>query len=63
MATLVSPSDLETYCLKLAQRAQQAARELAVASGDAKNRWLTQSAANLRSSTGELIRANALDLA
>ena len=63
MATLVSPSDLETYCLKLAQRAQQAARELAVASGDAKNRWLAQAAANLRSSTGELIRANALDLA
>src|SRR3990172_9100368 len=63
MATTISSADLETYCSQMAERAQRAARELAVASGEAKNRWLTVSAQSLRGSADELIRANAADIA
>jgi glutamate-5-semialdehyde dehydrogenase len=55
--------DLRQYCIDLAQRAQAAAAQLAVTSGEVKNRWLRTSAEQLRARADELAAANALDIA
>lgn len=56
-------TDLKRYCQQMALRAQQAAAELACASGEAKNQWLRHCALLLRQRADELAEANALDLA
>ena len=55
--------DLHAYCLDLAQRARAAARILATAAGERKDRWLFQAAADLEARTPEILQANARDLA
>jgi glutamate-5-semialdehyde dehydrogenase len=55
--------DLEAYCRDMANRARAAARALASASGEQKDRWLHDSARALEARTGEILEANALDLA
>ena len=57
------PADLQKYCQEVAQRAKAAAAELAAASGAAKNRWLRQSAQQLREKTDDILRANERDIA
>src|SRR5205823_1741164 len=54
---------LHAYCLALARRARAAARGLATAAGERKNRWLHQAAADLEARTPEILQANARDLA
>ena len=54
--------DLAGYCLDVAQRAKAAAAQLAVATGEAKNAWLCQSARLLRKRTSLLAEANQQDL-
>lgn len=55
--------DIEAYCTDLAQRAGAAARQLAAATGAAKNRWLTEAAQALEAGTPAILAANARDLA
>lgn len=55
-------TDLSTLCQDLADRAKAASRELATVLGEAKDRWLTQAASDLRERTEELLAANARDL-
>jgi glutamate-5-semialdehyde dehydrogenase len=55
--------DLTAYCEDLGRRARAAARLLANAPGDRKNRWLQQAAAALEARTEDLLRANAQDVA
>jgi glutamate-5-semialdehyde dehydrogenase len=55
--------DLAGYCADLGQRARAAARELALVSGAQKNHWLGDAADALEARTGELLQANAEDLA
>lgn len=50
-------------CQGMANLAKVASRRLALASGDVKNRWLAASAEALGDRAGEILRANALDLA
>jgi glutamate-5-semialdehyde dehydrogenase len=56
-------SNLQQYCLEVAQRAHQAAEALATATGQQKQRWLKRAAQKLRDRTGEIEDANARDLA
>src|SRR5436305_1368315 len=56
-------ADLTTYCDDLGRRARAAARLLATASGERKNRWLTSAAAALEKRTDEILQANARDIA
>src|SRR5437867_3565360 len=56
-------TNLHAYCLDLAQRARAAARHLATATGERKNRWLLRAAADLETRTPEILEANARDLA
>jgi len=56
-------NDLETYCAELAQRADEASKQLVGLSGAIKNRWLMETAKQLEQSSGKIIAANALDLA
>jgi glutamate-5-semialdehyde dehydrogenase len=58
---MITPTDLPAYCDDLARRARAAARQLATAPGDRKNRWLTTSATALEKRTDELLKANARD--
>jgi glutamate-5-semialdehyde dehydrogenase len=51
------------YARGYGQRAKNAARQLALASTDAKNNWLKVAAGELRRRAGELIAANARDVA
>ena len=60
---VADPTDLRSYCLDLAQRAQAASAELARTSGSQKSAWLRRSAELLRERTEELAAANAQDLA
>jgi glutamate-5-semialdehyde dehydrogenase len=62
MAVAEQP-DLAAYCHDLAQRAAQAAGELASISGAVKNDWLLTAARLLRARQADLTKANALDLA
>jgi len=64
-STNLDPSpidDLQQYCLQTAQQAKQASADLALATGAQKNRWLTQSAAQLREQSAQIIAANEQDL-
>ena len=54
--------DLESYCLDLARRAQAASAELAIASGEQKQRFLRLAARWLRERHPALREANELDL-
>jgi glutamate-5-semialdehyde dehydrogenase len=56
-------SDLQKYCLDVAQRAKRAAADLAVVTGDQKRRWLDESARLLVARTAALCEANQLDIA
>lgn len=60
---IAETSDLKTYCRRLAERAQQASRELAVVTGAQKNAWLALCARRLRDRTDELLAANSEDIA
>jgi len=55
--------DLQAAMLDMGRRARKAARKLALAMPEQKNRALTAAAAQLRARTPELIAANALDMA
>ena len=44
MSRVIEADDLLTECRDLAERAKAAARELAIAPGAAKDRWLRRSA-------------------
>ncbi len=54
--------DLQTYCEDLGRRARGAARELALASGEKKNRWLLDSALALETRAAGVLPANEQDL-
>jgi glutamate-5-semialdehyde dehydrogenase len=54
---------LRSQCRDLAARAKEASRALAVATGAAKNAWLKRSAKALRERAGEILEANARDVA
>ncbi|MEX2558975.1 MAG: glutamate-5-semialdehyde dehydrogenase, partial [Pirellulales bacterium] len=56
-------SDLEAYCLDVARRAQRASRELAVATGAAKDAFLKAAARLVAERADELAAANQRDLA
>jgi glutamate-5-semialdehyde dehydrogenase len=60
--SIAEKQDLQEYCRDLASRSKAAASQLAVLPGAAKNAWLKQSAALLRSRTSELLSANAMDV-
>ncbi len=60
---VASQIELAGYCRAVARRAKAAAAELAQASGAAKNAWLKQSAERLRERSGDLLEANAVDVA
>ena len=55
--------DLRAECLAMATRAKLASRRLALSPGSAKDGWLRRSAASLRSRAGEVLGANARDVA
>jgi glutamate-5-semialdehyde dehydrogenase len=54
---------LDVLCRTLASQAKAASRKLALASGALKNAWLAQAAEALRDRTGEILDANAQDVA
>jgi glutamate-5-semialdehyde dehydrogenase len=54
---------LGTFCLTLARQAKAASAQLAPAPTAAKNRWLLAAASALESRRGELLEANAKDVA
>src|SRR5262245_55821156 len=54
--------DLRLYCDDLGQRARRAAQELALASGERKNRWLLEAATALETRSPEILHANAQDV-
>jgi len=56
-------ANLSVYCREVAARAHQAAAELEQLSGEQKNGWLKESAAELRQRAKELLVANEKDLA
>jgi glutamate-5-semialdehyde dehydrogenase len=62
MATVEVPIDLEAYTTRVAAQAQAAARALATAGGDRKNRWLARSAELVRQRTNDLLAANDEDV-
>lgn len=55
--------NLKQQCDDLARRARAASRLLATATGECKNRWLTESARALEAQSTDIIKANAVDLA
>lgn len=59
----IQQSDLQAYCLGVAQAAKTAAGRLALASGAQKDQWLTSSARLLRERSAQILAANAQDLA
>jgi glutamate-5-semialdehyde dehydrogenase len=62
MSRVGEAEDLLTECRDLAERAKSAARELAIALGGAKDRWLRRSAEAIRERSGEILEANARDV-
>jgi glutamate-5-semialdehyde dehydrogenase len=62
MSRVGEAEDLLTECRDLAERAKSAARELAIAPGGAKDRWLRRSAEAIRERSGEILEANARDV-
>jgi glutamate-5-semialdehyde dehydrogenase len=59
---VTTPPDMAADCRALAERARAASRRLAVARGEAKNRWLKQAAAALADRAGEVLTANDRDV-
>jgi glutamate-5-semialdehyde dehydrogenase len=59
---IVEDTDLQQYCLDVAQRAKSAASALACVTGEQKDAWLRDSAAQLRDRQAAIIEANSLDL-
>ena len=57
-----SATELAALCRTLASQAKAASRKLAIAPGSAKNEWLKQAAAALRSDAETIIAANAEDV-
>ena len=57
-----APSDIKSYMLQVGQRARVAAREIARADTDTKNRALIAAARALRRDAKKLIAANAVDI-
>jgi glutamate-5-semialdehyde dehydrogenase len=62
VAIAPAQTDLRSYCVDIARRAHDAAAELASVGGAAKNHFLRQAAALLRTRTADLIEANQEDL-
>lgn len=60
--SVAESNDLREYCLEVAEAAKQASAELVSVSGAAKNHWLRDSAAALRSHSAGLIAANQKDI-
>ena len=56
-------SEWKEYADQLTKQARQASRELAIVSGEQKQRWLHRSAELLVARSEEIVAANALDLA
>ena len=63
MSATPAAADLTAYCEELGRRARAAARQLATATGAAKNRWLHRAAAALEERRSVILEANARDLA
>jgi glutamate-5-semialdehyde dehydrogenase len=67
MSQVIGPEtrtdDLQAACRALAERAKAAARLLAVARGEVKNRWLRVAAETVVKRADELLAANARDVA
>jgi glutamate-5-semialdehyde dehydrogenase len=67
MSQVIGPEtrtdDLQAACRALAERAKAAARLLAVARGEVKNRWLRVAAETVMKRADELLAANARDVA
>ncbi|MGQ0637706.1 MAG: glutamate-5-semialdehyde dehydrogenase [Planctomycetaceae bacterium] len=63
MSTIGAQLDLAAYAAEVAAQAQVAARGLAVATGEQKDRWLRRSAELIRGRMGELLAANEKDVA
>jgi glutamate-5-semialdehyde dehydrogenase len=61
-ATETTTNDLQAECRAQAERARVAARALAVARGDAKDRWLLASAEAIDRRAVEILAANARDV-
>ncbi len=62
MSSGVPTSDLAAYAERVASAAKRASRALAVASGEAKDRWLRLAAKRLRERSAEILKANARDV-
>jgi glutamate-5-semialdehyde dehydrogenase len=56
-------SNIQEYCLDLAQRAKQAAADLATVTGNQKRQWLADCARLLTERSAALLEANELDIA
>lgn len=56
------PSDISMVVADLGKRAKAAAKTLAMATADQRNRALTEAAKQLRARTGEILAANATDV-
>ncbi len=54
--------DLAAHCEDLGRRARAAARTLATATGERRNRWLHQAAESLTTRSAEILEANARDV-
>jgi glutamate-5-semialdehyde dehydrogenase len=62
-SSVTAAAEIEPICRDLGSRARSAARQMALASGAAKNRWLIRSAEALLAREAELLEANARDVA
>jgi glutamate-5-semialdehyde dehydrogenase len=60
---MTEKKQLQQYCLEVAAAAKNASRELLQLDGADKNRWLLESARQLRLRTAEILEANAEDIA
>ena len=56
-------TELDVYTTDVANRARVAAQQLATVTGEQKLGWLRRVAAGLRENGGEILAANAIDLA
>lgn len=63
VATTAAIPDLKSYTREVAERAQQAARGLALASGGQKDDWLRRSAELIRTRGDEILAVNEQDIA
>lgn len=61
-ASATVSSDLKTLCRDLADRARAASKGLAIARGEAKNRWLDTAADALLERSAEILEANRRDV-